>query len=131
MSAPAPTLRPVPLTGFATAALMPLPLLAVGVLQGGAWLWLAFLYMGVLTILLDQIVPLTSGAAEGAEFPAADLLLVSVAMGVLAALPVVVWASASPMRTATMTATITAVRMILFFFLQYTLSFSQCFELSE
>jgi alkane 1-monooxygenase len=50
--------------------------------------------MGVLTILLDQIVPLTSGAAEGAEFPAADLLLVSVAMGVLAALPVVVWAIA-------------------------------------
>jgi alkane 1-monooxygenase len=94
MPAPATILHPVPLAGFAIAALMPLPLLSVGVLQGGVWLWLAFLYMAVLTILLDQLVPLTSGAAEGAEFPAADFLLVSVAMGVLAALPVVVWAIA-------------------------------------
>lgn len=86
---------PVPLAAFALAALLPLPLLAVGVLQGGIWLWLAFLYMGVLTIILDQLVPLAPGAAEGSEFPAADFLLVSVAMGVLAALPVVVWAIAA------------------------------------
>jgi alkane 1-monooxygenase len=86
--------RPVPLAAFATAALLPLPLLAFGALHGGVWLWFAFLYMGVLTILLDQLVPVTAGAAEGSEFPAADLLLVSVAIGVLAALPVAVWAIA-------------------------------------
>jgi alkane 1-monooxygenase len=86
--------RSLPLAAFAAAALLPLPLLAVGVMQGGVWLWLAFLYMGVLTIILDQLVPLTTGTAEGTEFPAADFLLVSVAMGVLAALPVVVWAIA-------------------------------------
>jgi alkane 1-monooxygenase len=84
----------MPVTGFAVAALLPLLLMAVGALQGGVWLWLAFLYMGLLTILLDQLVPLTAGAAEGAEFPTADLLLVSVAVGQLAALPVVVWAIA-------------------------------------
>lgn len=94
MTVPAPIARPVPLAGFAICALLPLPLLAVGVQQGGVWLWVAFLYMAVLTVLLDQLVPLTAGAAEGTEFPAADLLLVSVAMGQLAAMPVVVWAIA-------------------------------------
>ena len=86
--------RPLPLAAFAIAALLPLPLLGLGALAGGIWLWLAFLYMGVLTILLDQLVPMTADAAEGAEFPAADALLVSVALGALAALPVAVWAIA-------------------------------------
>ena len=94
-------LSPVPLAGFALAALLPLPLLAMGVLHGGLWLWAAFLYMGFLTIVLDQLAPLASGAADGAEFPAADLLLVSVAIGELAALPVVVWAVAGDSGLAT------------------------------
>jgi alkane 1-monooxygenase len=94
MTPACPSFRSVPMAAFATAALMPLPLLAVGVMQGGAWLWLAFLYMGVLTILLDQLVPLTTGATEGAEFPAADVLLVTIALSLLAALPVSVWAIA-------------------------------------
>jgi alkane 1-monooxygenase len=82
------------MAAFAIAALLPVPLLAVGVVQGGVWLWLAFLYMALLTILLDQLVPLTIGTAEGTEFPAADVLLVTIALGVLAALPVTVWAIA-------------------------------------
>jgi alkane 1-monooxygenase len=86
--------RPLPLAAFALAALVPLPLVLAGALHGGVWLWLAFLYMGVLTILLDQLVPLTAGSAEGTEFPMADLLLVSVAIGALAVLPVAVWAIA-------------------------------------
>jgi alkane 1-monooxygenase len=94
MTPASPSPIAVPLAGFALAALLPVPLLAVGALQGGAWLWLAFLYMGVLTILLDQLVPLTTGAAAGTEFPAADFLLVSVAIALLAALPVTVWAIA-------------------------------------
>lgn len=89
------TPRPLPLAAFATAALLPLPLLALGVLMGGVWLWAAFLYMAVLTILLDQLIPLTAGEAEGSEFPAADLLLVSVAVGALTALPVATWAIAA------------------------------------
>lgn len=86
------TARPLPLAAFALAALLPLPLLAAGMLLGGAWLWAAFLYMGVLTILLDQLIPLTPGSSPDGEFPAADLLLVSVAIGALAALPIAVWA---------------------------------------
>ncbi len=86
--------HPMPLGAFALAALLPLPLIGLGVLWGGAWLWAAFLYMGVLTILLDQLIPMTAGTGEGVEFPAADLLLVCVALGQLTALPVVVWAIA-------------------------------------
>ena len=86
--------HPLPLAAFALAALLPLPLLASGAVLGGAWLWGAFLYMAILTILLDQLIPLTNGSAEGAEFPAADLLLVSIALGQLVMLPVAVWAIA-------------------------------------
>ena len=91
---PATRSRPLPLAAFALAAMLPLPLLALGATLGGAWLWAAFLYMAVLTILLDQLIPLTSGAAEGAEFPAADILLVSVGLGALTILPVATWAIA-------------------------------------
>jgi alkane 1-monooxygenase len=93
MTATTPS-HPLPLAAFAIAALMPLPLIALGVVQGGVWLWAAFLYMAILTILLDQLIPLTSGTADGTEFPAADILLVSIALGQLAALPVTVWAIA-------------------------------------
>jgi alkane 1-monooxygenase len=86
--------RPLPLAGFALAALLPLPLLALGVTLGGGWLWAAFLYMAVLTILLDQLIPLTAGADEGMEFPAADILLVSLGLGALTILPVATWAIA-------------------------------------
>ncbi|WP_135450008.1 alkane 1-monooxygenase [Tabrizicola caldifontis] len=86
--------RPLPLASFALAALLPLPLLALGALVGGIWLWAAFLYMAILTVMLDQLIPLTAGSAEGEEFPAADLLLVSVAIGALTALPVATWAIA-------------------------------------
>ncbi len=86
--------RPLPLAVFALAALLPLPLLALGAVLGGGWLWAAFLYMAALTVLLDQLLPLTAGTEAGAEFPAADVLLVSVAIGALAVLPVAVWAIA-------------------------------------
>jgi alkane 1-monooxygenase len=89
-----PLRRPLPLAAFAVAALLPLPLLALGVSFGGAWLWAAFLYMAALTLVLDQLVPLTAGAPDGTEFPAADLLLVSVGLGALTLLPVAVWAIA-------------------------------------
>lgn len=86
--------RPLPLVAFALAALFPVPLLALGVAQGGAWLWAAFLYMGVLTLLLDQLVPLTTGTAEDGEFPAADALLIAVGLAALLVLPLATWAIA-------------------------------------
>ncbi|WP_309664772.1 alkane 1-monooxygenase [Tabrizicola sp.] len=87
--------RPLPLAVFAIAALSPLPLLGFGLWAGGGSLWLAFLYMALLTILLDQIIPLTAGAADGAEFPAADALLAVIAVGHFATLPLATWAIAA------------------------------------
>jgi len=89
-----PLSHPLPLVAFAVASLLPLPLIGLGAVLGGGWLWCAFLYMAVLTLVLDQLLPLTEGAAEGDAFPAADALLVSVALGALTALPGVVWAIA-------------------------------------
>jgi alkane 1-monooxygenase len=87
--------RPLPLSAFALAALSPLPLLGLGAVIGGPWVWAAFGYMALLTILLDQLIPLTAGdAAEDAEFPAADALLVTIGIGHLAALPLATWAIA-------------------------------------
>jgi alkane 1-monooxygenase len=65
--------------------------------------------MGLLTLLLDQLVPLTTGTAEDAEFPVADLLLVSVALGALALLPLTTWAIAGS------TALSTGEKVLLFF----------------
>jgi alkane 1-monooxygenase len=77
---------------FALASLAPLPLFAVGLWLGGAWVWLVFLYMAVFVALLDQVVPyVAADAPEGVEFPAADALLVAVAMGHLVAFPAAVW----------------------------------------
>jgi alkane 1-monooxygenase len=96
---PAEISRPLPLAGFALAALLPLPLLGLGAAFGGGWAWAAFLYMSLLTVLLDQLIPLTAGTADqadipGAEFPAADLLLVVVGLAALVALPLAVRAIA-------------------------------------
>lgn len=82
------------MAAFGLASLLPLPMIALGAVQGGTWLWLAFLYIGVLTILLDQLIPLAAGTAAGTEFPAAEVLLVSLALGHLTILPVAVWAIA-------------------------------------
>jgi alkane 1-monooxygenase len=86
--------RPLPLAAFAAAALCPVALIGLGVASGGLWLWVAFLYMAVLTILLDQLIPLTAGRAEAAEFPAANGLLVAVGLGALILLPLATWAIA-------------------------------------
>lgn len=93
---PALSSRPLPLAAFATVALLPLPLLGIGITQGGAWLWAAFLYMSLLTILLDQLIPLATGDAEGEEFPGADLLLVTLGCGALVLLPLATWGIAGP-----------------------------------
>ena len=88
--------RPLPLAAFAAASLLPLALLGAGLALGGAWLWAAFLYMACLGLVLDQLIPLVPGQAEGEEFPAADLLLVAIGLGALALLPAATWAIAGP-----------------------------------
>jgi alkane 1-monooxygenase len=52
--------------------------------------------MAVLTILLDQLVPLVPGQSEATEFPGADLLLVIIGLGTLTLLPAATWAIAGP-----------------------------------
>ncbi|WP_431299124.1 alkane 1-monooxygenase [Tabrizicola sp. BL-A-41-H6] len=87
-------MRPLPLAAFASASLAPVALLLIGLATSSTWLWLALLYMAALTILLDQLIPLTSGTADGEEFPAATALLITIAAAHLAALPIATWAIA-------------------------------------
>ena len=76
---------------FALATLSPVGLIVVGVWAGGAWLWAGFLFMAVLVLVLDQLIPVVSGNAEdGAECPAADAVLGAVGVGVVAVLPLAV-----------------------------------------
>ena len=92
MPRPIRTIPPLPVAAFAVAALLPLPLLTLGATMGGPALWAAFLYMALLTILIDEMIPLTAATPEGEDFPAADALLVGVAIGALLALPLTTWA---------------------------------------
>lgn len=83
------------MVAFSFAALTPVPLLGLGAVLGGAWLWAGFLYMAVLCICLDQFLPLVeSNAPEGAEFPAADALLVAIGLSGLWMMAIAVWAIA-------------------------------------
>lgn len=88
--------RPLPLAAFALASLLPLPLLTLGLVQGGGWLWAAFLYMAFLTLVLDQLIPLVPGPSAASEFPGADVLLVLIGLGALALLPSATWAIGGP-----------------------------------
>lgn len=89
--------KPLPMAAFAAAALAPVPLLCLGVLWGGPWLWAGFLYMACLAAVLDQLFPFVAGEAEeGQEFPGADTLLVGIGVSALVLLPVAVWAVAGP-----------------------------------
>jgi alkane 1-monooxygenase len=92
MSRPTRTIPPLPVAAFALASLLPLPLLILGAATGGPALWAAFLYMAILTILIDQLIPLTAATPDGEEFPAADALLVGVALGAILALALTTWA---------------------------------------
>ncbi len=77
---------------FAVAALAPVPLLAVGVGFGGAWVLASVLYMTVLAFALDQAIPHIAPDAPDAEFPGSDALLVAIALAHLAMMPLAVWA---------------------------------------
>ncbi|MFV0491426.1 MAG: alkane 1-monooxygenase [Pseudorhodobacter sp.] len=98
-----------PMALFALAAGLPLLLIALAAGLGGAWVWLPFFYMALLTAILDQLIPLVAAdMPEGAEFPAADALLVILGLGHLVVLPLAVGAIAGG------TGLSTAERIILF-----------------
>lgn len=72
---------------FAIAAAAPIPLLGLGALFGGVWVWAALGYITVLAFSLDQLVAITQNpAAPDAEFPAANRLSVVLATGHFAVL---------------------------------------------
>lgn len=89
--------KPLPLAAFALAALTPVPLFALGLWAGEAFVWAGFLYMACLSALLDRLIPLVAtDAAEGQEFPGSDALLAAIGLSALALLPLATWAIAGP-----------------------------------
>ncbi|MDB5661240.1 MAG: alkane 1-monooxygenase [Cypionkella sp.] len=89
------TSRSLPVALFALASLLPLALFGAGIVWGGWWGFAALAYMTAFAAVLDQISGwFLEDAAEGAEFPAADALLVVLAVGALALMPAAVWAVA-------------------------------------
>jgi alkane 1-monooxygenase len=88
-------MKAVPMLLFAVASLAPLPLFAAGLWLGGPWVLGVFVYMTLFAALMDQAIPyVMDDATEDAEFPAADALLVALALGHVLAFPAVVWAIA-------------------------------------
>lgn len=66
---------------FAIITLLPLPLLCIGAIWGGAWIVVAFIYLSVFTFALDELVAIASNPDEAeVEFPAATKLSVALAM---------------------------------------------------
>jgi alkane 1-monooxygenase len=83
---------------FAAISLAPVPLLALGAVQGGWWLGLAVVYTSFLAFALDQLLAITlRDAPEGTEFPAADPLSVALGVSHLALVPLGVAALAGYM----------------------------------
>jgi len=83
--------RALPLWLFSVAALMPAALLAAGMVWGGAAAWAGFAGISLLTAILDRFSNLFMGnAPAGAEFPAADGLLVALAAVHIILLPILV-----------------------------------------
>jgi alkane 1-monooxygenase len=86
------SVKPLPMVLFGIATLLPAGLLSLGTALGGPWIWAGFVYIAFLVVVLDQLVPYLAGnAPEGAEFPAADALLVAVGLAVVLAMPLAVW----------------------------------------
>lgn len=80
---------------FALASLLPLGLLVLGLWQGGGFVLLLPLYMGVVIALFDHLVMRAAPFVPDAdEFPAGDGLSVILALAHLISLPIVVWALA-------------------------------------
>lgn len=88
--------RPVPMALFTLVTISPVALFALAVWAGGMWPLAGLLYMTALAATLDQIGAIFMGSApDGAEFPAADALLVGIAVSALLLLPLATHAVAA------------------------------------
>ena len=88
---------PLSTVAFAAATLAPLACLALGAILGGLWLWAALAYLWLLSLALDQLLPLVeTDAPDGAEFPAADALLIALGAATLALPPLAIAGATSP-----------------------------------
>lgn len=79
---------------FALATLGPALLLILGLALGSSWPYLALAYMALAALGLDLLIPLVPSAVPDQEFPAADVLLVTLGLTCLGLLPLMVWAVA-------------------------------------
>lgn len=83
------------MAGFALASLLPVVMLGLGAALGGLWFGLALVYTTGFMAMADRLVAVAApDAPEGAEFPAANVLLIALALAHLALLPVAVFAVA-------------------------------------
>ena len=74
---------------FTVTSLVPVPFLVAGALMGGVWAWLALLYMTAFAYCLDDLIAAASDD-ENCEFPAHNVLSVTLALAQLGLLGVVV-----------------------------------------
>ena len=71
-----------PILPFALIALLPLPLLGLGALWGGIWVWLGLAYVSVFAFGVDEAVGWTTTPADPDQpLPGADALSVVLALG--------------------------------------------------
>ena len=77
---------------FSLTTLLPLPLLVLGGMQGGIWIWGALAYLTVFTFALDELTAFSTQAANPeSEFPAANLLSAVLAFAHFPLLALAVW----------------------------------------
>lgn len=66
---------------FSTASFLPVPMLGLATVTGGVWAWIALFYLTLFTFAMDELIAMASAEAkEPREFPAADALLVALAL---------------------------------------------------
>ncbi|MEO8243006.1 MAG: alkane 1-monooxygenase [bacterium] len=87
-------MRPISVPLFGLAAASPLVLLALSLILGGLWPYLALLYILLAAVALDLLIPLAAADGVDREFPAADVLLILLGIFALIALPALTWAIA-------------------------------------
>ena len=76
---------------FSAASCLPVPLLGLAAVAGGAWAWIALLYLTLFTFAMDEMIALANPETDaGREFPAADVLSVVLAVAHFALLGLVV-----------------------------------------
>ncbi|WP_224825548.1 alkane 1-monooxygenase [Cognatishimia sp. MH4019] len=82
-----------PVTLFAAATLIPIPLLLAAAAFGGAFVAVALACLTVFTFAMDELVAFAGqDAPEGSEFPAADTLSAFLAVAHYVLLGVAIWA---------------------------------------